>query len=75
MFQFVICVIAILYIFFDVNYFLRIIFTVVVGRLFEKRVKITEPTTIYGESKGLNRYSLVLNGVKPIILKLKALYV
>lgn len=75
MFQFVICVIAILYIFFDVNYFLRIIFTVVVGRLFEKRVKITEPTTIYGESKGLNRYSLVLNGFKPLILKLKALYV
>lgn len=51
MFQFLVYVIAFLYIFFDVNYFLRIIFTVVVGRLFEKRVKITEPTTIYGESK------------------------
>lgn len=41
-------VIAFLYVFFDVNYFLRIIFTVLLGRLFEKRGKVTDPTTIYG---------------------------
>ncbi|XP_046678738.1 protein THEM6 [Homalodisca vitripennis] len=41
-------IVALLYVFFDVNYFLRTIFTVVIGRLFEKRVKITDPTTIYG---------------------------
>jgi len=40
--------IAILYILFDVNYFLRIIFTLGWGRLFEKKKKLFDETTIYG---------------------------
>lgn len=41
--------ITILYILFDVNYFLRIAFTIGYGRLFQKKKKIFEKTTIYGE--------------------------
>ncbi|XP_076619243.1 protein THEM6 [Colletes latitarsis] len=37
-----------LYILFDVNYFLRIGFTIGVGRLFHKKKKIFDTTTIYG---------------------------
>ncbi|XP_043286296.1 protein THEM6 [Venturia canescens] len=40
--------IAILYILFDVNYFLRIIFTIGWGRLFQKKKKLFDETTIYG---------------------------
>ena len=43
--------IAILYIFFDVNYFLRIAFTIGCGRLFQKKKKLFEATSIYGEIK------------------------
>lgn len=43
-----VAIIAILYILFDVNYFLRIIFTIVWGRLFEKKKKLFDTTTIYG---------------------------
>lgn len=39
----------ILYILWDVNYFLRCVFTVIFGRLFQKKVKITDTTTITGE--------------------------
>ncbi|KAH0535706.1 protein THEM6 [Cotesia glomerata] len=41
-------IIAILYILFDVNYFLRIAFTIGWGRLFQKKKKVFEKTTIYG---------------------------
>ncbi|XP_020290026.1 protein THEM6 [Pseudomyrmex gracilis] len=39
--------IAILYFFFDLNYYARIIFTIMWGRLFEKKKKILDTTTIY----------------------------
>lgn len=42
-------IIAILYILFDVNYFLRIAFTIGWGRLFQKKKKVFEKTTIYGK--------------------------
>lgn len=35
--------------FFDVQYYLRIISTVLLGRLFQKRGKVTDPTVIYGK--------------------------
>ncbi|XP_034171368.1 protein THEM6 [Osmia lignaria lignaria] len=38
----------VLYILFDVNYFVRMAFTLITGRLFEKRKKIFDATTIYG---------------------------
>ncbi|XP_031632969.1 protein THEM6-like [Contarinia nasturtii] len=38
----------ILYIIWDVNYFIRCVFTVAMGRLFQSKRKITETTTIYG---------------------------
>ncbi|XP_072940497.1 protein THEM6-like [Epargyreus clarus] len=46
------CIIAIvallLYIFFDVNYFIRVGFTILTGRLFEKKSSVRDTTTIYG---------------------------
>lgn len=41
--------IAILYVLLDVNYFLRIIFTIGWGKLFDKKKKIEETTQIYGK--------------------------
>uniref|UniRef100_D3TPI9 Protein THEM6 n=1 Tax=Glossina morsitans morsitans TaxID=37546 RepID=D3TPI9_GLOMM len=38
----------ILYILWDVNYFLRCIFTVLAGSLFQSKRKVTDTTTIYG---------------------------
>ncbi|XP_011187879.1 protein THEM6 [Zeugodacus cucurbitae] len=38
----------ILYIIWDVNYFIRCIFTVLAGRLFQSKRKVTDTTTIYG---------------------------
>lgn len=49
--------IAILYVLLDVNYFLRIIFTIGWGKLFDKKKKIEDTTQIYGKF-----YSL-FNGV------------
>lgn len=43
-----VAIIAILYILFDVNYFVRIIGTVLWGRLFQKKKKLFDTTTIYG---------------------------
>ncbi|XP_014475683.1 PREDICTED: protein THEM6 [Dinoponera quadriceps] len=43
-----VAMIAIFYILFDVNYFLRVILTILWGRLFEKKKKLFETTTIYG---------------------------
>ncbi|KAF7276301.1 hypothetical protein GWI33_010685, partial [Rhynchophorus ferrugineus] len=37
-----------LYVFFDVNYFLRIIFTIGWGKAFDKRKKVDEETEVYG---------------------------
>lgn len=42
-------VVALLYIFFDVNYFIRVLFTIGVGRLFGKKCGVNDTTTIYGE--------------------------
>ncbi|XP_053947856.1 protein THEM6 [Anastrepha ludens] len=41
-------VLLILYIIWDVNYFIRCIFTVLAGRLFQSKRKVTDTTTIYG---------------------------
>ncbi|GAB0100884.1 Protein THEM6 [Sergentomyia squamirostris] len=41
-------ILLIIYIIWDVNYFLRFIFTIGWGKLFQKKVKILEKTTIYG---------------------------
>lgn len=38
----------ILYIIWDVNYFIRCVFTVAMGRLFQSKRKISDTTTIYG---------------------------
>ncbi|XP_070162918.1 protein THEM6 [Polyergus mexicanus] len=43
-----VAIIAILYFLFDVNYFVRIIATVTWGRLFQKKKKLFDTTTIYG---------------------------
>lgn len=43
-----VAIVALLYILFDVNYFLRILFTVGFGRIFEKKKKVFDSTTIYG---------------------------
>ncbi|KOB75063.1 Mesenchymal stem cell protein DSCD75, partial [Operophtera brumata] len=40
-------VIALAYVFWDVNYFLRIAFTIGIGRLFQKKCGINDTTTIY----------------------------
>lgn len=49
MFCIIATIIAIAYIFWDVNYFLRVAFTVLIGRLFQKKCGINDTTTIYGE--------------------------
>ncbi|XP_054730787.1 protein THEM6 [Anastrepha obliqua] len=41
-------VLLILYIIWDVNYFIRCIFTVLAGRLFQSKRRVTDTTTIYG---------------------------
>lgn len=38
----------ILYIIWDVNYFIRCVFTVAMGRLFQSKRKVSDTTTIYG---------------------------
>lgn len=40
---------AFLYVFFDVNYFLRVIVTILYGRLFQKKHKLNEEVTMYGK--------------------------
>ncbi|KAH8235774.1 hypothetical protein KR032_007016 [Drosophila birchii] len=41
-------VLLILYVIWDVNYFIRCVFTVFAGRLFQSKRKVTDTTTIYG---------------------------
>ncbi|XP_013141141.1 PREDICTED: protein THEM6-like [Papilio polytes] len=48
MFCAILALVALAYILWDVNYFLRIAFTIVTGRLFQKRCGINDTTTIYG---------------------------
>ncbi|KAK9876579.1 hypothetical protein WA026_013959 [Henosepilachna vigintioctopunctata] len=43
-----ISIVALLYIFFDVNYFLRVAVTVLWGRLFHKKKNVEDTTEIYG---------------------------
>lgn len=41
----------VLYIIWDVNYFIRVVFTVGLGRLFQKKRKVVDTTSIYGEKR------------------------
>ncbi|XP_039499666.1 protein THEM6 [Drosophila santomea] len=41
-------ILLILYVIWDVNYFIRCVFTVFAGRLFQRKRKVTDTTTIYG---------------------------
>ncbi|KMQ93336.1 hypothetical protein RF55_6567 [Lasius niger] len=59
-----VAIIAILYILFDVNYFVRIIATVMWGRLFEKKKKLFDKTTIYEQQF----ISLTDNFVRAVVL-------
>lgn len=45
----IVTVLFLLYVFFDVNYFLRIAFTIGFGRFFDRKIKIDEHTEIYGK--------------------------
>lgn len=49
MFCIVVTIIALAYIFWDVNYFIRIGVTIGLGRLFQKKCGINDTTTIYGK--------------------------
>lgn len=44
-----IILLLVLYIIWDVNYFIRCVFTVGLGRLLQKKRKITDTTTIHGK--------------------------
>ncbi|XP_019869851.1 protein THEM6 [Aethina tumida] len=44
----IVTVLLFLYVLFDVNYFIRLLVTIGVGRLFEKKKKIEDTTTVYG---------------------------
>lgn len=50
MYCIIVTIIALAYVFWDVNYFLRIAFTIGIGRLFQKKCGVSDTTTIYGES-------------------------
>uniref|UniRef100_A0A336L3Y9 Protein THEM6 n=1 Tax=Culicoides sonorensis TaxID=179676 RepID=A0A336L3Y9_CULSO len=41
-------ILLVLYIIWDVNYFVRFVFTVVLGKVFGKKTRITDETSIYG---------------------------
>jgi hypothetical protein len=43
--------VALLYALFDVNYFIRIAFTIGFGRLFQKKMKVLEGSTIYSKHR------------------------
>ncbi|XP_049808460.1 protein THEM6 [Schistocerca nitens] len=42
------CILLMLYVLFDVGYFIRIAFVIAVGRLFQRKVKVLESTSTYG---------------------------
>jgi hypothetical protein len=41
--------VALLFALFDVNYYIRIAFTIGFGRLFQNKIKILDRSTIYGK--------------------------
>jgi hypothetical protein len=43
--------VALLYAFFDVNYFIRIAVTIGVARLFQKKIKVLDGSRIYGKQR------------------------
>jgi hypothetical protein len=45
--------IALLYALFDVNYFIRIAFTIGYARLFQKKIKVLDSSRIYGKQRCL----------------------
>lgn len=49
MYCIIVTIIALAYIFWDVNYFIRIGITIGLGRLFQKKCGINDTTTIYGK--------------------------
>lgn len=42
-------IICLSYIFWDVNYFIRIAVTIGFGRLFQKKIKLSDTSAIYGK--------------------------
>ncbi|CAG9560516.1 unnamed protein product [Danaus chrysippus] len=48
MYCFIVALVLLAYIFFDVNYFIRVGFTILFGRLFQKKCGVNDFTTIYG---------------------------
>ncbi|XP_045493166.1 protein THEM6 [Colias croceus] len=48
MYCIIVSIIALAYMFWDVNYFLRVAFTIGVGRLFKKKCGLKDSSTIYG---------------------------
>ncbi|XP_045765174.1 protein THEM6-like isoform X2 [Maniola jurtina] len=44
----IVSAVALLYIFWDVNYYIRMFFTVLIGRLFQKKSSLKDTTSIYG---------------------------
>lgn len=46
---FVLALVLVAYVLWDVNYFVRVIFTVGRGRFFQDKIKVDETSTIYGK--------------------------
>lgn len=59
-------VLLILYIIWDVNYFIRCIFTVLAGRLFQSKRKVTDTTTIYGKHTCTHMYKYFSNTISSL---------
>lgn len=74
MFFFIICIVALLYMTWDVNYFFNVAFTIGYGRLFDKKKKLNEATTIYG--KNFLQYTLDIFKVwkQKILMQQKRIY-
>lgn len=49
--------VAVLYMLFDINYFIHVTMTVLLGRWFGGRVKFTDPTTIFGKLRRVYLFS------------------
>lgn len=46
---FVLGILLLIYIFWDINYFIRTIFTITVGRIFQEELKVDDTCIIYGK--------------------------
>lgn len=66
-------ILLVLYIIWDVNYFVRFVFTVVLGKLFGKKTKITDETSIYGERNVTHEISFSLQCVLQSNINLSSL--